>query len=101
MYSLVSSSYRQKHLKNGWQPSTHQSRRGADSRIWETWVAVGIEAVDRIVEVLLVELLGQGPAEAVEIGDVEIIFLAECCELIVIGDRMKLSTSQSTPVDCF
>ncbi|GAA0451985.1 hypothetical protein MUK72_16225 (plasmid) [Halococcus dombrowskii] len=42
------------------------------------------------MEVLLVELLGQGPAEAVEIGNVEIAFLAERCELVVIGDRMKL-----------
>ena len=63
---------------------------GAGSEAWQTRIAVGVPAVDCIVESLLVELISECPSEPVEVGHVKIVLLAERGELVVIGNRAKL-----------
>ena len=49
------------------------------------------------MEVLFIKLVSQRPAEAVEIRHVEVVLLAECGELLVVGDRVELLVEVREP----
>ena len=49
------------------------------------------------MEVLFIELVDQGPPEAIEIRDVEVVLLAERGELVVVGDRVELVVEVGEP----
>ena len=88
--TLVSTPYRQNYLKNVEELLSDRSSRGADGQLRETRIAVGVSSVDRLVEVLLVELVDERPTKSVEVRHVEIVLLAERGELLVVGDRVEL-----------
>ena len=90
VFSLVSSLCRQSYLKSErWLPA-RLSRRGTDTELGKARVTIGIPPVDRIVEVLLIELVDECPAQPVEVRHVEVVLLAERRELAVVGDRVEL-----------
>ena len=49
------------------------------------------------MEVLFIELVSQGSAEAVEVRHVEIVLFAECGELLIVGDRAELLVEIGKP----
>src|SRR5699024_12666001 len=62
--SRVSSPCRQKHVNSDRRLPARPSSRGIDAETRQTRVAIGIATVHRVVEALIVELLGQGPTRS-------------------------------------